>query len=109
MCRNITALRGLDPEATPEEIEAAALQYVRKVGGLTSISAATRLAVGAGTTAALRDGGAESRTAREFWPRTPDFAASADTVAIPPVGGLHLQYGAAAAREVVVSWHATAA
>ena len=45
MCRNITALRGLDPEATPEEIEAAALQYVRKVGGLTSISAATRPAV----------------------------------------------------------------
>ncbi len=45
MCRNITALRGLDPAATPEEIEAAALQYVRKVGGLTSISVATRPAV----------------------------------------------------------------
>jgi hypothetical protein len=45
MCRNITALRGLEPEATAEEIEAAALQYVRKVGGLSSISAATRPAV----------------------------------------------------------------
>ncbi|MEU8901528.1 DUF2277 domain-containing protein [Nocardia sp. NPDC048505] len=45
MCRNITALRGLEPAATPEEIQAAALQYVRKVGGLSSISAATKPAV----------------------------------------------------------------
>ncbi|MGC1908783.1 MAG: DUF2277 family protein, partial [Candidatus Dormiibacterota bacterium] len=28
MCRNITILRGLEPEATAEEIEAAARQYV---------------------------------------------------------------------------------
>jgi hypothetical protein len=34
MCRNITPLRGLDPPATPAEIEAAALQYVRKVSGM---------------------------------------------------------------------------
>jgi hypothetical protein len=33
MCRNITILRGLDPPATAEEIEAAARQYVRKVSG----------------------------------------------------------------------------
>ncbi|MBJ8345981.1 DUF2277 domain-containing protein [Antrihabitans sp. YC2-6] len=45
MCRNITALRGLEPAATQEEIDAAALQYVRKVGGLSSISASTRPAV----------------------------------------------------------------
>ncbi|MEV2224333.1 DUF2277 domain-containing protein [Nocardia vinacea] len=47
MCRNITALRGLEPAATPEEVHAAASQYVRKVGGLSSISAATRPAVDA--------------------------------------------------------------
>jgi hypothetical protein len=35
MCRNITELRGLEPPATREEIEAAALQYVRKVTGIT--------------------------------------------------------------------------
>jgi hypothetical protein len=35
MCRNITELRGLQPPATAEEIDAAALQYVRKVSGLT--------------------------------------------------------------------------
>lgn len=35
MCRNITELRGLEPAATDEEIEAAARQYVRKVSGLT--------------------------------------------------------------------------
>jgi hypothetical protein len=35
MCRNITTLRGLEPAATPEEIEAAARQYVRKVSGIT--------------------------------------------------------------------------
>ncbi len=34
MCRNITELRGLEPPATDEEIEAAARQYVRKVSGL---------------------------------------------------------------------------
>jgi hypothetical protein len=34
MCRNITELRGLEPPATREEIEAAARQYVRKVTGV---------------------------------------------------------------------------
>lgn len=34
MCRNITELRGLEPPASPEEITAAAEQYVRKVTGL---------------------------------------------------------------------------
>jgi hypothetical protein len=41
MCRNITTLRGLEPEATPEEVEAAARQYVRKVSGVQKTSAAT--------------------------------------------------------------------
>ncbi len=45
MCRNITTLRGLEPEATPAEIEAAARQYVRKVGGVQSPSARTGEAV----------------------------------------------------------------
>ena len=40
MCRNITELRGLEPSATDEEIEAAARQYVRKVSGITRPSAA---------------------------------------------------------------------
>ena len=34
MCRNITELRGLEPPATEEEVEAAARQYVRKVSGI---------------------------------------------------------------------------
>ena len=38
MCRNITTLRGLEPEATAQEIEAAARQYVRKVSGVQSTS-----------------------------------------------------------------------
>ncbi|MFF0147647.1 MULTISPECIES: DUF2277 domain-containing protein [Amycolatopsis] len=42
MCRNITTLRGLQPAATTEEIEAAARQYVRKVSGVQSLSEATR-------------------------------------------------------------------
>ncbi len=41
MCRNITTLRGLEPEATTEEIEAAARQYVRKVSGVQSTSPQT--------------------------------------------------------------------
>jgi hypothetical protein len=41
MCRNITTLRGLEPEATDQEIEAAARQYVRKVSGVQSTSPKT--------------------------------------------------------------------
>ncbi len=41
MCRNITELRGLDPPATGEEIEAAARQFVRKVSGLRQPPQAT--------------------------------------------------------------------
>jgi hypothetical protein len=37
MCRNITELRGLEPPATPTEVEAAARQYVRKVSGLQKV------------------------------------------------------------------------
>lgn len=33
MCRNIKPLYNFEPPATPQEIEAAALQYVRKVSG----------------------------------------------------------------------------
>lgn len=40
MCRNITALRGLEPPATAEEVEAAARQFVRKVAALSSVSPA---------------------------------------------------------------------
>lgn len=45
MCRNITTLRGLEPPATPEEIEAAARQYVRKVSGVQAPSAITEAAI----------------------------------------------------------------
>ncbi|MCB1250953.1 MAG: DUF2277 family protein [Acidimicrobiales bacterium] len=40
MCRNITELRGLEPPATAEEIEAAARQYIRKVSGIRHPNAA---------------------------------------------------------------------
>ncbi|MDO5627093.1 MAG: DUF2277 domain-containing protein [Mobilicoccus sp.] len=35
MCRNIRQLHNFEPPATTEEIHAAALQFVRKVGGGT--------------------------------------------------------------------------
>jgi hypothetical protein len=41
MCRNITTLRGLEPAATVDEIEAAARQYVRKVSGVQAPSPKT--------------------------------------------------------------------
>ena len=41
MCRNITPLRGLDPPATTEEIEAAARQFIRKISGITRPAPAT--------------------------------------------------------------------
>lgn len=40
MCRNITTLRGLEPPATPEEVEAASRQFVRKVSGIRQPSRA---------------------------------------------------------------------
>ena len=40
MCRNIRVLHNFEPPATDDEIEAAALQYVRKVSGATRPSAA---------------------------------------------------------------------
>ncbi|HEU5004071.1 MAG TPA: DUF2277 domain-containing protein [Actinomycetota bacterium] len=42
MCRSIKTLRGADP--TPEEIHAAALQYVRKVSGYRAPSRANTAA-----------------------------------------------------------------
>ena len=40
MCRNIRVLHNFEPPATPEEVEAAALQYVRKISGATKPSKA---------------------------------------------------------------------
>jgi hypothetical protein len=40
MCRNIKTLHNYEPAATSEEIQAAALQYVRKVSGSTKPSKA---------------------------------------------------------------------
>jgi hypothetical protein len=45
MCRNITTLRGLEPPATVDEVEAAARQYVRKVSGVQQPSEATAAAL----------------------------------------------------------------
>jgi hypothetical protein len=42
VCRNIKTLYNFEPPATDEEIRAAALQYVRKISGSTSPSAANR-------------------------------------------------------------------
>lgn len=38
MCRNIRQLHNFEPPATSEEVQAAALQYVRKVAGSTKPS-----------------------------------------------------------------------
>jgi hypothetical protein len=44
MCRNIRVLYNFQPPTTPDEIRAAALQYVRKVSGLSKPSAADEAA-----------------------------------------------------------------
>ena len=44
MCRNIRELHNFQPSASPEEIRAAALQYVRKVSGSTKPSRANEAA-----------------------------------------------------------------
>jgi len=61
MCRNIRILHHFAPPTTPEEIEAAAIQYVRKVSGTLRPSVANQptfdaavKAVTAATTALLQ-------------------------------------------------------
>ena len=44
MCRNIRPLHNFAPPATPEEVRAAALQYVRKVAGTNRPSRANEAA-----------------------------------------------------------------
>jgi hypothetical protein len=81
VCRNIKTLYNFAPPATEEEVRAAALQYVRKVSGFTSPSAANREAFDRAvdevarvsekllgalvTSAAPRDREAEAARARE--------------------------------------------
>lgn len=40
MCRNIRTLHNFEPPATPDEIHASALQYVRKISGTSKPSKA---------------------------------------------------------------------
>jgi hypothetical protein len=42
MCRNIRTLHNFEPPASEEEVQAAALQYVRKVSGSTKPSQANQ-------------------------------------------------------------------
>lgn len=44
MCRNIKRLYNFEPHATSEEVNAAALQYVRKISGFNKPSAANEAA-----------------------------------------------------------------
>lgn len=85
MCRNIRTLHNFQPPTTPEEIHAAALQYVRKVSGFNAPSRANQPAFEAAieavtrvttelldslvTTAPPREREAEIQKARERWQR----------------------------------------
>ena len=51
MCRNIRVLHNFAPPTTPEEIQAAALQYVRKASGSTRPSMANQVAFDAAVNA----------------------------------------------------------
>ena len=59
MCRNIKVLHNFEPPATDDEIEAAALQYVRKISGSAKPSAANEAAF-------ARAGSTRSRGRRRF-------------------------------------------
>ena len=81
MCRNIRPLSNFEPPATDDEIQAAALQYVRKISGTTKPSranaeafdravaevaaASTRLLDALVTTAPPKDREIEAAKARE--------------------------------------------
>jgi hypothetical protein len=81
MCRNIHTLFNFEPPATEEEVQAAALQYVRKISGFTKPSkaneeaferavdevtaASSRLLEALTTSAAPKDREVEAARARE--------------------------------------------
>ncbi len=81
MCRNIRTLANFDPPATDEEVRASALQFVRKLSGVTCPSrvneeafdraveevtrAARRLVDSLSTNAPPRNREVEARKARE--------------------------------------------
>ena len=81
MCRNIHTLYNYEPQATEEEVRAAALQYVRKISGFAKPSqanaeaferavdevaaASSRLLSELVTTAAPKDREVEAERARE--------------------------------------------
>jgi hypothetical protein len=81
MCRNIRTLYNFEPPATKEEVESAALQYVRKISGFSKPSkaneeafaravdevaaASARLLDALVTTAAPKDREVEAEKARE--------------------------------------------
>jgi hypothetical protein len=81
MCRNIRTLYNYAPPATPDEVRAAALQYVRKVSGtgkpsaantvpfdeaVSAVAAATQVLLDAMVTSAPpRDRDVEAAKARE--------------------------------------------
>lgn len=81
MCRNIKTLFNFEPPATPEEVRAASLQFVRKLSGFTAPSKANaeqferavdevsevaqRLLDGLVTQAEPRDRAVEAQKARE--------------------------------------------
>jgi hypothetical protein len=44
MCRNIKTLFNFDPPVTPEEVQAASLQFVRKISGFSKPSKANEVA-----------------------------------------------------------------
>jgi hypothetical protein len=44
MCRNIRTLHNFEPPASADEVQAAALQYVRKISGFSKPSAANAAA-----------------------------------------------------------------
>jgi hypothetical protein len=46
MCRNIKQLHNFEPPATDDEVQAAALQFVRKIAGTTKPSKANEAAFG---------------------------------------------------------------
>ena len=81
MCRNIRTLHNFEPPATRDEVQAAAVQYVRKISGSTRPSQANqevfdravqdvarateRLLAGLTTNAAPRDREVEAAKARQ--------------------------------------------
>src|SRR5918997_629864 len=104
MCRNIRPLSNFEPPATDDEIQAAALQFVRKISGTTKPSRANAEAFDRAVAAEAGTDSATGRVANAGWDRwTPVNALAIGAHLVGSVGQLRANKQRVARQEGVAA------